>query len=62
MKMKNHIIIYEHCCTNYRIRSLQLEYYDNSLSISEQIKLIPHVGTFTVGMNPVLYFSLFLYF
>lgn len=38
---------------NYRIRALQLDYYDNNLSISEQIKVIPHVGTFTVGINPV---------
>ena len=46
-------MLYEKSCHGYRIRTLQLDYYDHHLSISEQKLDIPHLGDFTVVMNPV---------
>lgn len=50
---KRHIILYEKSCHGYRIRSLQLDLYDNNLSISEQLFPIDHIGELTIEANPV---------
>ncbi|CBK22956.2 uncharacterized protein [Blastocystis hominis] len=39
-------------CHGFRIRSLQLDLYDNNLSISEQLFPINHIGEITIEANP----------